>query len=81
MGHDHGVTSRDRFPGLSDGWARLDGAAGTLMVDTAIDAMTEFMRSPAASNLGGTFAASIACDELGGGGPGDRRPPAGRGRR
>jgi len=45
------VTSRDRFPGLADGWARLDGAAGTLMVDTAIDAMTDFMRSPCASNL------------------------------
>src|SRR5690349_1892712 len=58
------MTTRDRFPGLSDGWARLDGAAGTLMVDTAIDAMTAFMRSPAASNLGGTFAASDACDEL-----------------
>jgi cysteine desulfurase family protein (TIGR01976 family) len=58
------MTTRDRFPGLSDGWARLDGAAGTLMVDTAIDAMTEFMRSPAASNMGGTFAASHDCDEL-----------------
>ena len=64
MGHDHAVSTRDRFPGLSDGWARLDGAAGTLMVDSAIDAMTDFMRSPAASNLGGTFAASLACDEL-----------------
>jgi cysteine desulfurase family protein (TIGR01976 family) len=58
------MTSRDRFPGLSDGWARLDGAAGTLMVDSAIDAMTEYMRSPAASNMGGAFAASHACDEL-----------------
>jgi cysteine desulfurase family protein (TIGR01976 family) len=58
------MTSRDRFPGLSDGWARLDGAAGTLMVDTAIEAMADFMRSPAPSNLGGTFAASQACDEL-----------------
>lgn len=58
------MTPKERFPGLSDGWARLDGAAGTLMVDTAIDAMTAFMRSPAASNLGGTFAASQACDEV-----------------
>ena len=58
------MTSRARFPGLSDGWARLDGAAGTLMVDTAIDAMADFMRSPSASNLGGSFAASVACDEL-----------------
>jgi cysteine desulfurase family protein (TIGR01976 family) len=58
------MSMRDRFPGLSDGWARLDGAAGTLMVDAAIDAMTEFMRSPAPSNMGGTFAASAACDDL-----------------
>ena len=26
---------RTRFPGLSDGWARLDGPAGTQMVDVA----------------------------------------------
>lgn len=58
------MTSRARFPGLSDGWARLDGAAGTLMVDAAIDAMADFMRSPSASNLGGSFAASVACEQL-----------------
>ncbi len=58
------MTAKERFPGLADGWARLDGAAGTLMVEVAIDAMAEFMRSPAASNLGGAFAASQACDEL-----------------
>jgi cysteine desulfurase family protein (TIGR01976 family) len=58
------MSTRDRFPGLSDGWARLDGAAGTLVVDTAIEAMTDYLRSPAPSNLGGTFAASAACDEL-----------------
>ena len=55
---------RHRFPGLSDGWARLDGAAGTLPVDTAIDAFVEFWHSPATSNLGGAFAASAACGEL-----------------
>ena len=55
---------RHRFPGLSDGWARLDGAAGTLPVDTAIDAFVEFWRSPATANLGGAFAASAACGEL-----------------
>ena len=55
---------RHRFPGLADGWARLDGAAGTLPVDTAVDALAEFWRSPATSNLGGAFAASAACDEL-----------------
>jgi len=37
--------NRERFPGLGDGWARLDGPAGSQMVDTAIDAMTEWMRS------------------------------------
>ena len=37
--------NRDRFPGLRDGWARLDGPAGTQMVDSAIDAMAEWMRS------------------------------------
>lgn len=58
------MSIRHRFPGLSDGWARLDGAAGTLMADTAIDAMADFMRSPAASNLGGAFSASDACAEV-----------------
>ncbi len=58
------MSNRDRFPGLSDGWARLDGAAGTLVVDSCTEAMTEFLRSSAPSNLGGTFAASRACDEL-----------------
>jgi cysteine desulfurase family protein (TIGR01976 family) len=53
-----------RFPGLADGWARLDGAGGTLAVDTSIDAIADFLRSPAASNLGGGFAASEACDEV-----------------
>src|SRR5262245_34166424 len=55
---------RDRFPGLSDGWTRLDGAAGTLMVDSAIEATADFLRTPANSNLGGPFAASAMCDEL-----------------
>ena len=26
--------NRDRFPGLADGWARLDGPGGTQMVDS-----------------------------------------------
>ena len=58
------LSLRHRFPGLSDGWARLDGAAGTLPVDTAIDAFVEFWRAPATANLGGAFAASAACQEL-----------------
>ncbi len=34
---------RDRFPGVGDGWARFDGPAGTQMVDTAIDAMRDYL--------------------------------------
>jgi cysteine desulfurase family protein (TIGR01976 family) len=56
--------NRDRFPGLRDGWARLDGPAGTQMVDAAIDAMAEFMRSGHNANHGGLFAASRRTDEL-----------------
>jgi cysteine desulfurase family protein (TIGR01976 family) len=56
--------NRDRFPGLRDGWARLDGPAGTQMVDAAIDAMAEFMRSGDNANHGGLFAAAHRTDEL-----------------
>jgi cysteine desulfurase family protein (TIGR01976 family) len=51
-----------RFPGLAGGWARLDGPAGTQMVDSAIDAMTAFMRSGDNANHGGAFAAAHATD-------------------
>ena len=56
--------NRDRFPGLRDGWARLDGPAGTQMVDSAIEAMAEFMRSGHNANHGGRFAAALRTDEL-----------------
>jgi len=56
--------NRDRFPGLRDGWARLDGPAGTQMVDSAIEAMAEFMRSGHNANHGGLFAAARRTDEL-----------------
>jgi len=55
---------RDRFPGLSDGWSRLDGPAGTLMVDSAIDAMTAWMRSPSGANSHGAFKAADETDAL-----------------
>ena len=55
---------RDRFPGLRDGWARLDGPAGTQMVDAAIDTMADFMRSGDNANHGGAFRAAEATDEL-----------------
>jgi cysteine desulfurase family protein (TIGR01976 family) len=56
--------NRDRFPGLRGGWARLDGPAGTQMVDSAIEAMAEFMRSGDNANHGGLFAAAHRTDEL-----------------
>ncbi|MEA2124555.1 MAG: hypothetical protein QOI80_1337 [Solirubrobacteraceae bacterium] len=54
--------NRDRFPGLAGGWARLDGPAGTQMVDVAIDAMADFMRSGRNANSHGAFAAAEATD-------------------
>jgi cysteine desulfurase family protein (TIGR01976 family) len=57
--------NRERFPGLAgSSWARLDGPAGTQMVDTAIEAMDAWMRSGRAANHGGLFAAAHATDEL-----------------
>ena len=56
--------NRDRFPGLADGWARLDGPGGTQMVDTAIDAMTDWMRSGRTANEGGAFPHARASDEV-----------------
>jgi cysteine desulfurase family protein (TIGR01976 family) len=55
---------RERFPGLSDGWARLDGPAGTQMVDDAIEAMAAWMRSGDAANHGGAFRAAERTDAL-----------------
>jgi cysteine desulfurase family protein (TIGR01976 family) len=56
--------NRDRFPGLRDGWARLDGPAGTQMVDSTIDAMDDWMRSGRNANHGGLFKAARDTDEL-----------------
>jgi cysteine desulfurase family protein (TIGR01976 family) len=56
--------NRERFPGLRDGWARLDGPGGTLMVDSAIEAMDDFMRSGRNANQGGLFAAARATDAV-----------------
>jgi cysteine desulfurase family protein (TIGR01976 family) len=55
---------RDRFPGLADGWARLDGPAGTQMVDGAIEAMAAWMRSGDGANHGGAFKAAERTDAL-----------------
>ncbi len=55
---------RSRFPGAEGPWARFDGPAGTLMVDVAVDAMTEYLRSGHVANLGGRFEASCVSDQL-----------------
>jgi cysteine desulfurase family protein (TIGR01976 family) len=54
----------ERFPSLRGGWARLDGPAGSQMVDVAIDAMADWMRSGRSANQHGAFAAAQATDAL-----------------
>jgi cysteine desulfurase family protein (TIGR01976 family) len=56
--------NRHRFPGLADGWARLDAPAGSQPVDSAIEAMADWMRSGGTANQHGAFEASARCDEL-----------------
>jgi len=55
---------RERFPGLAGSWARLDGPAGTQMVDAAIEATAAFSRSGDNANDGGAFAAARATERL-----------------
>jgi cysteine desulfurase family protein (TIGR01976 family) len=55
---------RARFPGLADGWVRLDGPAGTLPVDTAIEAMQAYLSGPSPANIGGFFDASVRTGAL-----------------
>jgi cysteine desulfurase family protein (TIGR01976 family) len=56
--------NRSRFPGLADGWARLDAPGGSQPVDATIDAMGVFMQSGAMANEGGKFKASDQVDTL-----------------
>jgi cysteine desulfurase family protein (TIGR01976 family) len=55
---------RHRFPGVSDGWARFDGPAGTQVVDTAITAMTNWLSDGSNGCGGGYFSAAHKADEL-----------------
>jgi cysteine desulfurase family protein (TIGR01976 family) len=48
---------RAEFPGLADGWASLDGAAGTQVPTAVIEAITTALRDGMA-NVHGAFAAS-----------------------
>ena len=56
--------NRDRFPALREGWARLDGPAGSQVVDSAIEAMADWMRSGSQANHGGAFKQARETDEL-----------------
>jgi selenocysteine lyase/cysteine desulfurase len=55
---------RERFPGLRDGWVRLDGPAGTQAVDSAIDAGAAWWRSGDPANAHGDFPQAEATDAL-----------------
>jgi cysteine desulfurase family protein (TIGR01976 family) len=46
---------RERFPGVGDGWVRLDGPGGTQAVDVAIEAAGPWWRSGDPANAGGPF--------------------------
>ena len=56
--------NRERFPALRDDWVRLDGPAGSQSVDSAIDAMADWLRSGSQANHGGVFKAAHETDEL-----------------
>jgi cysteine desulfurase family protein (TIGR01976 family) len=56
--------NRDRFPALSDGWARLDAPGGSQPVDSAIEAMADYMRSGGMANQGGSFRGAEQVDSL-----------------
>jgi cysteine desulfurase family protein (TIGR01976 family) len=56
--------NRDRFPGIADGWARLDAPGGSQPVDAAIEAVADYMRSGAMANQGGRFDAAERVDAL-----------------
>ncbi len=54
-------TVRKHYPALTDGWAYLDGAAGTQVPDAVVDAIAMAYRQ-GIGNQGGAFAASRRSD-------------------
>lgn len=58
------ISLRHRFPGVSDGWARFDGPAGTQVVDSAITAVTAWLTDCSTGCTGGHFAASKATEQM-----------------
>lgn len=58
---------RHRFPALAGPagtWARFDGPSGTQMLDTALAAMDDWVRSGNTAAVGGPFEAAQQCAEL-----------------
>jgi selenocysteine lyase/cysteine desulfurase len=55
---------RQRFPGLRDDWARLDGPAGTQALDDTIEAAAAWWRSGDPANAHGPFPQAAATDAL-----------------
>src|SRR3954469_25470273 len=56
--------NRERFPGLADGWARLDAPGGSQPVDAAIEAIASYMRGGGMANQGGEFEGAKQVDSL-----------------
>src|SRR5947208_16010414 len=54
---------RAAYPALADGYAYLDGAAGTQVPETVIDAIGGAYRA-GIGNVGGAFPASARADEI-----------------
>jgi cysteine desulfurase family protein (TIGR01976 family) len=54
---------RKHYPALSDGWAYLDGAAGTQVPEAVVEAIARASRG-GIGNLGGHFAASRRADRF-----------------
>jgi cysteine desulfurase family protein (TIGR01976 family) len=59
-----GLDLRHRFPGLSDGWSRFDGPAGTQVVDSVVAAVATALASPSTANSHGLFPQSAASDAI-----------------
>jgi cysteine desulfurase family protein (TIGR01976 family) len=55
---------RERFPGLRDDWVRLDGPAGTQVLDDAVEAAAAWWRSGDPANAHGPFPQAAATDAL-----------------
>src|SRR3954451_4204045 len=56
--------NRERFPGLADGWARLDAPGGSQPVDSSIEAIGAYMRGGGMANQGGEFEGAKQVDSL-----------------